>query len=219
MVLRLVHPKQLPIRDDRLLFRLEKFPTHASRALEEDLPRRLQGLTERGGLNRLSEVGGEIFGRVVTRLQLADDVGASFGRLHEAAVPRTASPAPSTIATPSCPLLRMRTSRGRPVGRTDQTFLLHSLDHARGGVADAKPALQPGDRSLLALGDQLDGDRTCRQRAVVFELVRLLLGASSIARELWSAGRDWSGKSHDLANLRPDTRRRGCASAARSRAA
>jgi hypothetical protein len=71
----------------------------------------------------------------------------------------------------------------------------------------------------LALGDQLDGDRTCRQRAVVFELVRLLLGASSIARELWSAGRDWSGKSHDLANLRPDTRRRGCASAARSRAA
>src|SRR3546814_20972796 len=44
------------------------------------------------------------------------------------------------------------------VGRTDQPFLFHPLDQARGAViADAQLPLQPARRSLLAFGDDLAG--------------------------------------------------------------
>src|SRR3546814_13287759 len=46
------------------------------------------------------------------------------------------------------------------VGRTDQPFLLHPLDQARGTViADAQLPLQPARRRLLAFGDDLAGLR------------------------------------------------------------
>ena len=53
----------------------------------------------------------------------------------------------------------MRTSRGRtPSAGLTSALLLHALDHARGPVvADPQPPLQPGDRGLLALRDELHG--------------------------------------------------------------
>src|SRR3546814_9948881 len=46
------------------------------------------------------------------------------------------------------------------VGRTDQPFLLHPLDQARGAViSDAQLPLQPARRGLLAFGDDLAGLR------------------------------------------------------------
>src|SRR3546814_14584282 len=46
------------------------------------------------------------------------------------------------------------------VVRTDQPFLLHPLDQARGAViSDAQLPLQPARRGLLAFGDDLAGLR------------------------------------------------------------
>src|SRR5206468_2160758 len=74
VMLRLIDPQRLAVGDDRLLLRLEEFPAHPSRTLEEHLAARLEGLAERRRLDRLREVGGEVLGRVVAPLELAHHV-------------------------------------------------------------------------------------------------------------------------------------------------
>src|SRR5262249_39358588 len=68
---------------------------------------------------------------------------------------------PNCVSAPAELLLdppRDHLPRARARRRRHDPLALHALDHARRAVvADAQPALQPGDRRLPVLGPQLDG--------------------------------------------------------------
>src|SRR6266480_4931284 len=78
----LVDPERLAVADDELRVGRRVVPAHAVRLLEGERAVRLERRGERGGLDRLAEVGGERAGGLVAALQAGEDalervVGAS----------------------------------------------------------------------------------------------------------------------------------------------
>src|SRR5205807_8386416 len=69
LVLGLVDPERLAVTDDELRVGRRVVPAHAVRLLEGERAVRLERRGERGGLDRLAEVGGERAGGLVAGLE------------------------------------------------------------------------------------------------------------------------------------------------------